>query len=32
MTGALEDYELPTKEIERSLSAEDMPKIDESSF
>jgi len=32
MTGALENYELPIKEIERALSAEDMPKIDESSF
>ena len=30
MTGDLEDYELPTEEIQKALSSEEMPKIDES--
>jgi len=32
MTGDLEDYELPTEEIQRALASEEMPKIDESQF
>ncbi|MHA1438489.1 MAG: TrpB-like pyridoxal phosphate-dependent enzyme [Promethearchaeota archaeon] len=32
MTGDLEDYELPTEDIQISLSSEDMPRIDESQF
>ena len=32
MDRALEDYEMPTEEIEKALSAEDMPKINEASF
>jgi tryptophan synthase beta chain len=30
MSGDLEDYELPTEEIQKALSSEEMPKIDES--
>ncbi len=32
MTGDLEDYELPTEEIKKALSSEEMPKIIESQF
>ncbi|MFX1408739.1 MAG: TrpB-like pyridoxal phosphate-dependent enzyme [Promethearchaeota archaeon] len=32
MTGDLEDYELPTEEIQKALSSEEMPKINESQF
>lgn len=32
MDGALKDYEMPTEEIEKALSAEDMPKINEAFF
>jgi len=32
MTGNLVDYELPTEDIKKALSAEQMPKIDESQF
>jgi len=32
MTGYLEDYELPTEEIKKALSSEEMPKIIESQF
>lgn len=32
MAGDLEDYELPTEEIQRALASEEMPKIDESQF
>jgi len=32
MTGDLENYELPTEEIQRALASEEMPKIDESQF
>ena len=32
ITGNLEDYELPTEEIQKSLNSDDMPKIDESQF
>ncbi|MFX1480008.1 MAG: TrpB-like pyridoxal phosphate-dependent enzyme [Promethearchaeota archaeon] len=32
MTGDLEDYELPSDEIQKALNSEEMPKIDESQF
>lgn len=32
MTGDLEDYELPTEEIKKALSSEEIPKIIESQF
>jgi tryptophan synthase beta chain len=32
MEGDLKDYEMPTEEIEKALSTEDMPKIDETTF
>ncbi|MHA2397425.1 MAG: TrpB-like pyridoxal phosphate-dependent enzyme [Promethearchaeota archaeon] len=32
MTGALENYELPNKEIQKALASDEMPKIDESQF
>lgn len=32
MTGDLENYELPTEEIQKALASEEMPKIDESQF
>jgi len=32
MTGALENYELPSEEIQKALASDEMPKIDESQF
>jgi hypothetical protein len=32
MTGDLEDYELPTIDIQKALASDEMPKIDESQF
>ncbi len=32
MTGALEDYELPTENIQKALQSEEMPNINEAQF
>jgi len=32
MNGNLEDYELPTEEIQKALDSDEMPKIDETQF